>query len=337
MLTSFLDAGVRSGADASAALAAAVTALYEHPAYRRLAGGLDTPGCPLTGLSRARGDAAVAATRAVLAAYEQGTLQSDDIAAALAQLAPFAAAWTELPQRVETGQQAGRTLRTKAASLGLRESELELTAWAQRADTLAAELETDPLGATARWEDAFAPELRRLTDTLAAAERTQHTAADRLQRAPAHLAELTEAHAAAARLVAERDARLLDPTAPTLPAPATLAALSAWREKLDQAAAAGRWATVVRALDAWEAQLQQCERACAVAGQAAEAALEERRRLRGWLGALQAKAGATGRSEDPRFGAAALAAQQLLRSGRASLPRLRELVATCQSLLRHER
>ena len=78
-----------------------------------------------------------------------------------------------------------------------------------------------------------------------------------------------------------------------------IAALEAWLGKLDAEVAAGRWQPVRVGIERWNAVAGQYLAADGEALRAAESLLNQRRDLRGLLGALKAKAMANGRAEDP--------------------------------------
>ncbi len=297
MKPSLPDAGVRRGADDLAAAAAGVTALYEHPAYRRLAGDAQRPGCALTGVSRAAADAAVARVRALLAGYE--TLEStgaeeiiwpedaEAVAALLdamtagaqsarATLDAFEEAWRDLPELLDACASRCAAL-GDPADIAAQLAELRGTA------------EADPLGAMAALRDKITPAIERWEETRAVVLAA-------LEQAAARLAALAGQHAAAAARVAERDARLSDPESTALPAAAAVPDLGDWREKLARSAAAGKWSAVQKALAAWTQRAEALEGEIRAAAAQAESALAERQQLRGWLRALDAKAGALHRA-----------------------------------------
>lgn len=341
--THLLEAGVRDARDLLPALAARVTALYEHPVYRRLAGDLHTPALALHGASATVGSAAVHAVRAALASFEEASLASSELPERLRAMRPavasartllerFADAWSQLPEQLaECGRQLA-ALRGSAPNFAGQGRTL-----ARRLEALASSAANDPLGTVAALTSEIEPTLRRLALEQAAAERQRASVATRLAALPARLTELRTTLANAAGRVAERDARILDLSAPLLPTPLILRTLAVWRDRLDATAAAGRWETAARSLTAWEERVDEFAAACRTAVRLADEALAERRRLRGWLRALQAQAGALRLSESPRFSAAALEAQRLLLTPPTQLTRVAGLLAQCQALLhRHE-
>ncbi|MBS0656831.1 MAG: hypothetical protein JSR82_01130 [Verrucomicrobia bacterium] len=343
--THLLEAGGRDAADLLTALAARVTALYEHPVYRRLAGDLHTPALALGGASQAVAATAVAAVRGALTHFEELALAPAELPARARQLrretasaqtclARFAEAWERLPAQLAEGERQLAALRGAAAFGGGRPADAApLDALAQRLDSLRAALPTDPLGVAAALSDEIEPALRSLRAAGAAAERVRTATAARLAGLPARLTELRALFATTAGRVGEREARILDLAAPPLPSPVALRTLADWRERLDRVAAAQRWDLAARSLSAWDARAAEFATACQAAARAADDALAERRRLRGWLRALQAQAGARRLSEWEQFSAAALEAQRLLLTPPTALPRVQTLLARCQQRL----
>lgn len=339
MPTASADLPVQRGDDQLAALAAGVTALYEHPAFRRLAGDARSAGCTLLGASRTEGAATVALVRSLLADYEslaprlasaapgEADLLREALLGAGRTLDAFLAAWNHLPGRLQQADVDCAALRARAAALGATVVPNELP---DQLALLPSEVESDPIGTLALLEGEILPALQQAAETLTLLEQARRALLARLATGGARLAALCAQHAAAAGIVAECEARLSDPAAVPLPPPTALRALAEWHQRLLATPESP-------GLTAWERRLAELEQQIPAAALGAQAALAERRRMRGWLGALNAKAGALGQAEAPRFAAAALEAHRLLHARPTPLPRVRTLLATCQTLLTHVR
>ncbi len=363
--------------DDLAALAADVTALYEHPGYRRIAGDARTPGLLLEGASRREGEITVARVRSLLVGFEglrvaveqagllhrptppplRSALDGASLAnphlpdesaspaavrdamvtnvrAVHSSLGAFANAWTDLPSLLDSCVAELAALQDRSVALGIAFAPASLTAALDRVRLAGA---ADPLGAMAELQREVAPKLGRIAADLSAREHQRDETQRQLELARREVERLRGAHATAVTSIAERDARLTDDSRDALVSLAELQALLDWREKLAGSANAGHWAAVGKALETWRERAAELAEHIASTSAAAREAIDERRRLRGWLVALNAKAGALRRAEDAAFCAPALEAHRLLHLRPTPMPRVRALLETCQSVLAHER
>jgi hypothetical protein len=135
---------------------------------------------------------------------------------------------------------------------------------------------------------------------------------------------------AEARLKVRSD-RERPPAAPA--GDALISALEPWLAKLDAEAAAGRWQPVRVGLDRWNAAAREYRNADWNACRESQLLLDERRDLRGLLGALKAKAMANGRAEDAALAELEFAANTLLAQRPTPLEALRSAVAEYQQHL----
>jgi hypothetical protein len=171
--------------------------------------------------------------------------------------------------------------------------------------------DADPLGADARLgylSQRVAAVRGRLVED--AREREQLRAA--LADARALLDRVTTTAADAVRAAAERAVKV-DVDTPPPPADAEVAALGPWLDRLTAVRDGGQHAPVRIGLGRWTESAGRLLRQAEEARDAARAALDRRRDLRGLLGALRAKAAALGRAEEPVLSALARHAEDLFR------------------------
>ena len=167
-----------------------------------------------------------------------------------------------------------------------------------------------------------ASQRRRLTDDLLAARRL--------------LAEVGESHRQAIEALASCQLKVRSDRATAPPCPADdklVTALETWLAKLDAEVAAGRWRPVCVGIQHWNATARQYLVIDGEARSAAESLLNQRRDLRGLLGALKAKAKANGRAEDPALAQVEREANELLAARPTPLESLQRLVADFQQRL----
>ncbi len=150
------------------------------------------------------------------------------------------------------------------------------------------------------------------------------------------LVEIGQVHRQTAETVAECMLKVRTEPAAPLPHPADdelIAALEPWLAKLAGEVAAGRWQPVRVGIERWNAAARQYLAADREAQYVSELLLNQRRDLRGLLGALNAKAMANGRAEDPALAELEREANKLLAQRPTPLEPLRRVVADYQEQL----
>ena len=260
----------------------------------------------------------------VLARMNQLFQQARDVVLAIG------AAWDDLPQQFIRFEAELSTLAGEDGSFAN-----EIAAARERLAGLRRQFGADPLTAVdgsralaAEIEavrtrmDQLAAERRRLSDDLLAARRL--------------LVEVGQSHRQAAETVAQCHLKVRSERSPTPPCPADddlPAALEAWLARLDAEVAAGRWQPVRVGLERWNAAARQSLDSDRQARIASQLLLNQRRDLRGLLGALKAKALANGRAEDPALAAIEQEANNLLATRPTPLEALQLAVAGYQQRL----
>ncbi len=277
--------------------------------------------------------------RGLLAAAEVAQpVQPERLLAAMNQLfqegrdavMAIGAAWDQLPQQLTAFE-------AELSALAAEEGGFagEIAAARERLAILRRQFETDPLTA-ASGSHALAAEveaIRTRADQLAAARRRLP---DDLLAARQLLVEVGQSHRQAAQTVAQCKLKVRSEPATSLPCRADdelVAALEAWLAKLDAEVSAGRWQPVRVGLERWKAAAGQYLDADRKAQSAGELLLNQRRDLRGLLGALKAKAKANGRAEDPALAAIERDANELLATRPTPLEALQRLVTDYQQRL----
>ncbi len=240
------------------------------------------------------------------------------------------AAWDQLPQKFIDFEAELSRLAAEDGSFPH-----EIAAARERLAALRQQIDSDPLTA-ADGSHALAAEIEamRRRAEQSAAERRQLR--DDLLAARRLLAELGQSHCHTRQTLEECKQKVRSEEATALPRPADderAAALEAWLAKLDAEVAAGRWQPVRVGVARWNAAARQYLAADQESQNAAESLLNQRRDLRGLLGALKAKAMANGRAEDPALAQIEQEANELLATRPTPLEALRCLVADYQQRL----
>ena len=205
----------------------------------------------------------------------------------------------------------------------------KLAAGAQAISDLKVQADYDPLGAEERCA-ALAALLQSVGPSLddAAAQRRQVDTA--LADAKGRIATLRQTHERAKQKSAERELKVelaRDPSAPTVSGDGELAAIDAWLVRLQQTVAKGDYAPALVGLRKWNEAAAKLLAADQGALEADASVLGARRELRGLFDALQAKACANGRAEDPHLSTLGQEVRRLLGTRPTPLTRTRELVA----------
>ncbi len=239
-------------------------------------------------------------------------------------------AWDELPQRL-VGFEA--ELKRLAAENGILAEEIAQTQ--RQLANLLQNFDSDPLAAV-DCSSALQAEIEVLRARV-----DQHTAAGRrvaeeLQAAQRSLAELNRVHLDTAETFAECQLKVRsEQTAPPLPPikDELITALDPWLARLAAEVAAGRWQPVCVGLERWNTAARQYLEADRESHRASKWLLDQRRDLRGLLGALKAKAVANGRAEDPALARLEREADTLLGQRPTPLEPLQRVVAEYQERL----
>ena len=237
------------------------------------------------------------------------------------------AAWDRLLPLLEGCEREAASVQQLAGSLG--EGALaEVSEARQKMASLRTLILQDPLGAAAGCEEV-ALSLRRVRERLATLVQDREQVRAGLDEARRLLQRLEEAHRQARQAYAERELKVRVDDPAGLPRPLedeTVAALGPWLRTLESTVQEGRWRPAAVGLAKWRRIAEEYLAAEEAARAANQDLLQARRDLRGLLDALQAKARAGGRAEDPELTALAREAWQLLQTRPTPLTRLRELV-----------
>jgi hypothetical protein len=209
----------------------------------------------------------------------------------------------------------------------------ELTRVRQEVAEVRPTADADPLGADERLahlSQRVATVRGRLAEDAREREQLRAAVAD----ARALLERVTTTADEAARAVAERAQKVeVDSSAGAPPGAEEVVALGPWLGRLNAVREAGRSGAARIGLGRWTEAAGRLLRQAEEARDAARAALDRRRDLRGLLGALRAKAAALGRAEDPALAALAREAEELLRRRPAPLAAAERVVAEYQRRL----
>jgi hypothetical protein len=162
-------------------------------------------------------------------------------------------AWATLEPALERMEAELAALRAMAAQVGESERALpELVAIAAELAAARTRIARDPLGATGSVEGALAPRIGAVRGALTALAGHKERVTAGLATAVALRRELGETHVRARAVRSSTLAELAGATLPELVPDDALDGLDAWREKLEQTAAAHRWASAAVGLTRWE-------------------------------------------------------------------------------------
>jgi hypothetical protein len=277
--------------------------------------------------------------RGLLAAAEVAeSVQPEWLLAAMNQLfeqgrdavLAIGAAWDDLPRQL-VGFEA--ELSTLAAEDGSFPD--EIASARGRLAALLRQFDTDPLTAV-NGSSALCAEIKALRTRVDQLTTARQRVSEDVLAAQRLLVELGQAHRQTAETLAECLLKARSERAAPLPRPADdelIAALEPWLAKLAAEVAAGRWQPVRVGIERWNAVARQYLDADRAARHASELLLNQRRDLRGLLGALNAKATANGRAEDPALAELEREANRLLAQRPTPLEPLRRVVADYQERL----
>ena len=240
------------------------------------------------------------------------------------------AAWDDLPQQL-VGFEA--ELSTLAAEDGSFPD--EIASVRRHLAVLLQQFDTDPLTAV-NGSSALCAEIKALRMRVDQLTTARHRVSEDVLAAQRLLVEVGQAHRQTAETLAECMLKVRSERAAPLPRPADdelIAALEPWLAKLAGEVAAGRWQPVRVGIERWNAAARQYLDADRESQHASELLLNQRRDLRGLLGALNAKAMANGRAEDPALAELEREANKLLAQRPTPLEPLRRVVADYQERL----
>jgi hypothetical protein len=224
-------------------------------------------------------------------------------------------AWRALEPELLNFQRQIESLRQQTIDLGLTAP----PALAQ-AETKLAELRdrvfSDPLGSQADFQTELQPLLQSVERTLTILTTQQSQLQDQFVMAQQQLKQLQQQNIEILALYQECQEKVADIIQPLQqPLPATsITGLRDWLDRLTQKHMAGDLQPVLVGLDNWLKQAKQLLSQQTQAIATNRAPIDQRLELRGRLEALQAKAKARGRAEDPQLTAWANHARELLYS-----------------------
>lgn len=201
--------------------------------------------------------------------------------------------------------------------------------------TLQSQIETDPLGANAAFEDQIAPRIAQLKLTLGQAEQQKITLQSQFNLASQLLQQLIQLRQQTIATYEEATEKTSGSVIKSAIAQPEIDALEAWLIRLQAKSAEGSLEAVGIGLSNWMVKTKQW---IVVEQQAIglnQSCLFSRRELRGRLDALQAKAQAKGLIEDPMLAKLAQHAKQLLYARPTPLDRVIPLLTEYEKRLNH--
>jgi hypothetical protein len=241
------------------------------------------------------------------------------------------AAWDRAPLALDRLDAEAAALLAEKLPANLAD---ELTRVRQEIVEVRPTVDADPLAADERLGH-LSQRVATVRERLAEAAREREQLRAAVTDARALLERVTTTADEAARLGAERAQKVEVESPVALPyaAELVLAALGPWLDRLNAVREAGRSGAARIGLGRWTEAAARLLRQAEEARDAARAALDRRRDLRGLLGALRAKAAALGRAEEPVLGALARQAEELLRRRPSPLAAAERVVAEYQRRL----
>ncbi len=240
------------------------------------------------------------------------------------------AAWDDLPQQLVGFE-------SELAELAAQDSSFpeEVAAARRHLAALLQQFDTDPLTAL-NGSSALRAEIKALQTRVNQLTTARQRVSEDVRAGQRLLAEVGQAHRQTTLTLAECKLKVQSEPAAALPRPADdelIAALEPWLAKLAAEVAAGRWQPVRVGIERWNAAARQYLDADRESLHVSEMLLDQRRDLRGLLGALKAKAMANGRAEDPALAELEREANTLLAQRPTPLEPLRRVVADYQERL----
>jgi hypothetical protein len=245
------------------------------------------------------------------------------------------AAWSSLGTALGRSGARIASLRARAEALECAPPP-ELDAAERALQELRAQVQADPLGASANLDARIQPLLSGVDAALAAKERVRQEVAGGLAAAHARMDALAKLHDNC--VTASAEVRIKIAGLGALPSPQadeTIAGLREWLDRLDKKRAERVWDPLIVGLRNWNSAAQDCVSKEEAAWAANRAPMEARNELRGRLDALKAKARQYGVAEDDTLVELARQAEQLLFTGPTSLDRAAAAVAAYEQTLNH--
>jgi hypothetical protein len=234
-------------------------------------------------------------------------------------------AWTNLEPKLVSSFQQIQQIQAEGAPLGV--TTFPELAEADRAlGLLHDRVAADPLGVQDEFESAIAPLIHRAQSSLNQVVQQRQQIVSGITQAAALLPQLQSQHQQALSQYQEALEKVTGVHLQTPLAPETLEALVEWQQVLATKLAQGIVQPLAVGLQNWRVKFDaaQAVTMCAIAS--ATNALNQRQELRGRLHALQAKAQARGRIEDPELVQLADRSQQILFSRPSDLGQANELL-----------
>lgn len=248
-------------------------------------------------------------------------------------------AWEASEPRLASMTRSAEDLRATAESLGLEGSECdELTAIERELEAVRVRLARDPLGAQRGMAEAIERRMTALGGRLHALAAVRTRVADGLVGARSLLAEVRAMRSRAVEAVHRLPGEVEGATASGQPTDAGLVeGLEPWLDKIEAAAAAGRWQTADVGLQKWtEAARGYLDGDGRIAG-ALERVVARREELAGRLSARRAQVAALaarGSEAPPGVEDVAREAERLLALRPTPLARAKALVERFEALIR---
>lgn len=235
-------------------------------------------------------------------------------------------AWQRLePQLLATFQEI-RTLQQQAQALDLAQL-TELTQAEQSLATLHDRVSCDPLGVQDDFETTIAPLIAQAQTRIIQLQQQRQQIVTGIQQTAQQMQVLQARHQEALALYTEAIEKIQDTTSLHPPlSPDSLTALMTWQTTLDRKLQEGILQPLQVGLANWQAKYQDALTLTESAIATATQALNLRQELRGRLHALQAKAQAKGRIEDPKLVTLAAQSQTILFSRPSDLTQANQLL-----------
>jgi hypothetical protein len=234
-------------------------------------------------------------------------------------------AWTTLEPKLTQSFQQIQVIQDQAQSCGLAQL-VQLTEAEQALAGLHDRVAGDPLGVADEFETTIAPLMAQAQSNLAQTRQQQQQIHAGITQAGDQMRQLEIQHQQAVSQYQIACEKIQGCSLAAPLDPATIAALAEWQQTLAEKLAAGMVQPLVVGLQNWQAKFEVARSVTEGAIVAATAALDRRAELRGRLSALQAKAQARGRIEDPELVDLAGQSQAILFSRPSDLDRANQIL-----------
>jgi hypothetical protein len=234
-------------------------------------------------------------------------------------------AWTTLEPKLTQSFQQIQAIQNQAQSYGLAQF-APLTQAAQSLTALHDRVASDPLGVADEFETTIAPLIAQAQSNLAQIHQQQQQIKAGIAQAGDQMRQLEIQHQQAVSQYQMAAEKIQGGSLAAPLDPATIAALAEWQQTLAAKLAAGMVQPLVVGLQNWQAKFEAARSVTEGAIAMATAALDRREELRGRLSALQAKAQARGRIEDPELVDLAGQSQAILFSRPSDLDRANQIL-----------